>query len=166
MPTLKDAYKTRAKKKKKEMYGYNIREPYKSENEYFKANKNVAGMATQDNKIIINPHTNLAPIQQDSVIKNEASRLWLRENEVDPLFEITDEQRKFFTGTPYEKDELAMRHTILSRIHAGDSSIGAITEDQAKWGDWLSNTLQSSFMDVKKKKTLRDTVKASKRGRK
>ena len=123
------------------IYGYEIRSPYESENVYFKKNPHVAGMAAEDNKIILNPFSKLRPEQQGAVLKNEAVRLFLREKKVVPDFDITTEQRQSFIGTPYEKDEMMLKHTLLGRILSGDTSAGIPTQQQIEWANMINKML-------------------------
>lgn len=63
------------------LYQYGeYRQPYQSELDYFKNNTNVGGMATEDNKIILNPYSNLSNEQKRQVALNEGVRLFLRKN--------------------------------------------------------------------------------------
>ena len=124
------------------IHGYEIREPYESENKYFKQNPSVSGMATKDNRIILNPFSNLNPAQKGAVLKNEAVRLFLRERNINPTFDITDEQRNLFKGSPYEKDETALKHTIIGRILSGDSSAGTPTSEQIDWAKTVHKVLE------------------------
>lgn len=128
---------------KNKTYGYEVRQPYAGEYEYFSKNPLVSGMATEDNRIILNPLSKLSLKEQDAVARNEAARLWLRINSIKPTFNITPEQKKYFKGTPYENDELALRHTILGRAISGDPSIGQLTDEQKQWSDWLKVQLES-----------------------
>jgi hypothetical protein len=103
-----------------------LREPYRSELDYFKRNTKVGGMATQDGKIIINPYTTLTDKEKNYVIQNETVRIYLRENPIGK-FQITPEQMKLFNGYGSEED---IRHTIIGRIISGDTSAGKITNEQ------------------------------------
>jgi hypothetical protein len=116
-------------------YGYKIREPYAGEHEYFRKNLHVGGMAGEDNRIVLNPYSPLTPKELDAVAENEAIRLYLREKNIKPDFDLTPEQKKAFRGTPYEKDEGAARATILGRIISGDPSALGITPQQKNWAD-------------------------------
>lgn len=84
---------------------------------------------TEDNKVIINPYSNLTDNEKQAVIKNEKIRLNFKENNIVPDIDITEEQRALFKGTPYENNEDAMKQTIVARIMTGDPSVNA-TEDQ------------------------------------
>ena len=122
-------------------FGYPVRESlFPTEHSYFKNNPDVSGMAADDKTIIFNPYSQ--NINKDAVGQNEAARLWLRENNVEPKFNIHPHQRESFKGTPYENNELALRHTILGRIISGDPSAGMVTPVQQTWADWLMQQLQ------------------------
>ena len=104
---------------------------YPGEDKYFKENPNVAGMMTEDNRVIINPYSKLTDEEKDAVRINETLRLNFKQDNVVPNIEISEEQRSFFKGTPYENDEDAMKQTIMARILTGDLSAKA-TEEQLK----------------------------------
>jgi len=123
-------------------YGYEIRNPGVTERLWFSKNKNTAGMATEDGKIILNPYSKLKEEQMQSVVKNEAGRLLLREKNIVPEFELTPDQKQSFVGTPYGLDEMALKHSILGRIISDDSSAGDVTQEQKEWGDWLNKELE------------------------
>ena len=116
------------------VYGYAVRAPFKSEDAYFLLNPRVTGMAAEDGKVVLNPHSGLSYEQKVAVAKNEAIRLFMRENNVDPQFKVTPEQMKSFAGTEYGKkgNEGFMRQTIVARILTGDPSSGDATEEQRK----------------------------------
>ena len=124
------------------IFGYRIREPFDSEIKYLKANKNVSGMATEDGNIILNPFSGLSSSQKKSVAQNEAVRLWLRKNKIDPPFLPTMEQVDSFRGTPYENDILNLKHTIVGRIISNDPSAGKITPEQKIFADILGKKLR------------------------
>jgi hypothetical protein len=114
------------------VYGYAVRRPYKSEDTYFALNPNVTGMAAEDGRIVLNPYSGLKYDQQLGVAKNEAIRLFMRENQIDPQFKVTPEQMKSFQGTAYGTNEPALRQTLVARILTGDPSAGNATEEQRK----------------------------------
>ena len=113
-----------------DMFG--IRKPYDTELSYFKNNPTVAGMATEDNKIILNPYSKNTSKEQQAVAKNEAVRLFMNLQNIVPSFDLTEEQQKFFKGSAYEKDPVAAKQTIISRILSGDPSAKNVTEEQMK----------------------------------
>ena len=123
-------------------YGYEIRKPGVSERLWFSKHRDTAGMATEDGKIILNPYSNLDKQKMQSVVKNEASRLWLKENNIVPDFELTPEQRQGFIGSPYANDEMSLKQSILGRIISKDSSALNVTPIQQEWADWLNKNLE------------------------
>lgn len=116
------------------VYGYAVRNPYKDEDVWFALNPKVAGMAADDGQIVLNPYSGLSAENKSAVAKNEAIRLFMRENNVNPQFKVTPEQMKYFAGTNYgEKGkEGFLRQTLVSRILTGDPSAGNVTEEQRK----------------------------------
>lgn len=117
----------------------NVRDKlFPGEDEYFKAHPEVAGMAAEDDKIILNPYSP-SSVNKEAVIKNEGFRIKLRQSGTIPDFEITPEQKAAFKGTPYEKDEDALKQTIAARIYSGDPSAKA-TEEQKAWVQKFSAT--------------------------
>ena len=113
------------------LLGYKIRAKlFPGEDNYFKENPNVAGMANfETNDIILNPYSK--DRNMESVAMNEAMRLKMRKEGFVPDIEISDEQKQFFKGTAYEGNDDAIKETIFARIYSGDSSSNA-TEDQIK----------------------------------
>jgi len=116
-------------------FGYKVRGPYQGEDEFFKKNLNVAGMAAEDGRIVLNPYSKNSPQEQKLVAKNEAIRLWMRDQKLQPKFNLTDAQKKQFEGTAYGKpgNELHAKHTIIARILTGDPSAKDATPMQKKW---------------------------------
>jgi hypothetical protein len=115
---------------------YEERKPYKSEDVFFKSRPEVAGMAAEDDRIVMNPYSNLNKQQQDAVRRNEAYRIYMRQNKITPDFEITDEQSKFFKNTEYANNPKALKQTIAARILTGDNSITP-TDKQKQWAKEL-----------------------------
>ena len=104
---------------------------FPSELDYFRANQNVAGMASESGHVILNP--NSPPhINRDAVAKNEAFRLYLRKRGIVPNYELSGEQIKAFSGTSYGDNEGALKATIAARIYSGDPSAKA-TPEQIGW---------------------------------
>ena len=114
---------------------------YPGEDKYFKENPNVGGMMTEDNKVIINPYSNLTDNEKQAVIKNEKIRLNFKENNIVPDIDITEEQRALFKGTPYENNEDAIKQTIVARIMTGDPSANATKEQTMVANKTLTQTL-------------------------
>jgi hypothetical protein len=118
-----------------------IRNPYESELEYFKSNPTVSGMAADDDKIILNPYSNLSKQEQDAVALNEYGRIVMRTNpQFAPNFLLTDEQNKFLGSNSYkdapEQDKMA---TIAARLLSNDPSAGTPTIDQLKFVNQLKD---------------------------
>ena len=102
---------------------------YPGEQSFFAGNPQVAGMAAEDNRVVLNPALS-DPAARKSVFLNEAARLFMRQNGT-PQVEVTPAQRQRFAGTPYETaapDDL--RATILARRLSGDPSAGETTPEQ------------------------------------
>ena len=114
-----------------------VRAPYESELAYFKSNPHVSGMAAEDNRVILNPYSNLSENQKRSVILNEAARIYMREHG-GGRFAITDEQKERFRGYGSEQD---VRDTIAARILSGDPSAGNATPEQIKYVSELRRRL-------------------------
>ena len=111
---------------------YGTREPSKSELEFFKSRPEVGGYAAEDNKIVMNPFSSLKPTEQNAVAQNEALRLFMRGQQYSPEFDLTKEQKGFFKGTEYGKNEEAAKQSLIARILTGDPSAQGITEEQKK----------------------------------
>ncbi len=136
-------------------YGYQTRRPYDSEKKYFKDNPNVAGMAAEDGKIVLNPYSKNTPQQQQSVVQNEAIRLWLRKNNFNPQFDVTPKQAAAFANTDYGKPENIrhLKHSLIARYLSGDPSSGQLTPEQVKAADTVRANLpqtgkQTGLFDV------------------
>ena len=122
------------------LFGFKIRTKLVlGEDEFFLNRPEVAGMAAEDNTIILNPYSPLSKKQMQSVAQNEAFRLKMRKEDFTPNINITDEQRAFFKGTEYENNPKAMRQTIFARIYSGDSSAMATPEQREELKKYLSN---------------------------
>lgn len=120
----------------KTVFGFPVREPESGENDFFGKNPTVAGMATDDGAIILNPYSTLSQREKNAVLLNEASRLLLKQTGV-PKFEVTDQQRQFFAdlaarGIPAEQSDDDIRATLIGRIISGDPSAKDVTDDQRR----------------------------------
>ena len=116
-----------------------MRDPVDTELEYFKNNPTVTGMATEDNKVILNPYSKLSSKEKEAVALNEAARVRMRTNpELTPNFELTPEQTKFLNSNTYSKaSDTDRKATIAARILSGDPSAGTPTEEQNQFVDRL-----------------------------
>ncbi len=122
---------------------FGIREPYKGELAYFAQNPSVAGMATEDNKIILNPYSKLSSEELNSVAQNEALRLFMRTNNIVPEFSLTKEQKDFFKGTEYAKNEEEAKKSIVARILTGDPSVQTASKEQLDFAEMLKKMIPS-----------------------
>jgi len=122
--------------------GVPIRQPYPGEAAFFRNNPNVAGMATEDNKVILNPYTKLSDQERQAVVVNETARVLMRQPKYQPTFELTPEQRSFLDSTTYRKaPQLAQKATIAARIISGDPSAGTPTAEQLRFVDRLRQAM-------------------------
>ena len=136
-------------------YSYPVRKKlYSGEDEFFKANPNVRGMAAEDNQVIINPYSGLSDEEKQGIIINETARLAMRNGYKRPTFELTPEQKEFFNtindGKPYSTDEQDQRETIIGRILSGDPSAGNVTPEQKKYAEELQRVLKFQVGGEKK----------------
>ena len=106
-----------------------IREPFESELEFFKKNKKVGGMATEDGKVILNPFSSLSQTEKEAVALNESARLYIRKIGA-PSFSITNDQKKKFNEYGSEDD---VKSTIAARILSDDPSVSDATDEQIKY---------------------------------
>ena len=123
-----------------DMFG--TRDPYEGELAFFKKKPTVAGMATDDNKIILNPFSKNTPEEQQAVAKNEALRLFMKKTNFTSEFDLTNDQKEFFKGTAYANNPEAARQTILARILTGDPSAKTATPEQIKAAQELGSYIQ------------------------
>jgi len=125
------------------VYGVGVRDVEPGEDKYFKANPHVAGMAADDDKIIINPYSKLSDKEKQLLMLNEAARVHMRRGMIDaPRYELSPEQAKAFASYSNSLDD--QRQTIAGRILSGDPSALQPTPDQL---DYVSKLRQ--FMGVK-----------------
>jgi hypothetical protein len=117
-----------------------VRPPMKGELDYFKKNPSVAGMASEDNAVVLNPFSTLTPDEMQSVLLNEAARVVMRNPDFIPNFKLTKDQEKFLKGTTYkEATEIDKAATIAARLLSGDPSAGEPTEEQLSFVNKLRN---------------------------
>jgi hypothetical protein len=110
-----------------------VRTPYKGEDEYFKDNRHVAGMADfESGTVVLNPYTTLSDKEKQAVILNETARLYMREKKIPPNFNLTPEQQDAFASYG-GGDPMAQRETVAARILSGDPSALNYTKEQAEY---------------------------------
>lgn len=113
------------------------RKPYQSELDYFKSNPHVAGMASEDNRVVANPYSKISPEEMQAVKLNEFARLHMRKNGA-PEFQLTNEQIEFLKGGSYKDASHSDRaSTIAARILSGDPSAGKPSPEQLNYVDAL-----------------------------
>ena len=123
--------------------GIETRKPFNSELEYFKKNPNVAGMAAEDDKVIINPFSNLSEAEIQAVVTNESSRIFMRKNSAHkPRFDLTSQQEAFLDTTTYRNaSEEDRKATIAARLLSNDPSGGISTPEQSVFVHGLRKAL-------------------------
>jgi soluble lytic murein transglycosylase len=115
-----------------------VRDPYESEIEYFKNNPKVAGMATEDNKVILNPYSKLSDKEKQAVVVNETARIKMKSPEFEPKFKLTEEQEKYLNSNSYKNaSDRDRKATIAARLLSGDPSAGKPTAEQLKFVEQL-----------------------------
>lgn len=124
------------------VFGYPMRSPSESEMAFFERS-GIPGYAAEDMAVVLNPNSRLSPDERAAVAQNEASRLWMRENQFQPRFTPSPEQRASFVGTPYEKNPNAMLETLLARLLSGDPSAGVPSQAMQVDADTVKRGLQS-----------------------
>ena len=128
----------------KGVYGIGLRpDLYPGEDDYFKKNPHVAGMAAEDNRIIMNPYSKLNDTEKQAVMLNEAARVHMRTGLMPPpRFALTPEQESAFAK--YSQDPVDRASTIAARILSGDPSALKPTSEQQDYVQQLRK-----FMGVK-----------------
>jgi hypothetical protein len=106
---------------------------YDGEMSYFRANPHVAGMAADDDRVVLNPFSKNTQQGQDAVALNEAARVYMRRNALAPNFSVTPQQSQQFLGTAYQNDPENMRRTLAARLMSGDPSAKDATQQHHVW---------------------------------
>lgn len=126
---------------------YGVRSPFETELEFFRGRPEVAGMAAEDDKIVLNPFSPLSKKELNAVAQNEALRIYMRQNQINPSFDLTQAQQKMFANTEYAKDPIAAKQSILARILSGDPSAKDASLEQTI----EAQRLQAQIMEMMKK---------------
>lgn len=107
-------------------------------------NPKTTGMAAEDGKIVINPYSGLSYDEKVGVAMNEAIRLFMFENNINPQFKVTPKQVESFKDTHYGQKgkEDFMRQTLVARILTNDKSAEDVTEEQRKVAQDIMQRLQ------------------------
>ena len=101
-------------------------------------------MAAEDGKIVLNPYSSLKEQEKMQVAKNEAIRLWIRDNKPELPFDVTKEQAKAFSKTEYGSNPQALKETIVARILTGDPSARVATPEQQAFANKLMGKITKS----------------------
>jgi hypothetical protein len=140
MADNKTAQEYAQKRASEKMFGFKVRSKlFPGEDDFFRGRPEVAGMAAEDDTVILNPYSGLNVRELSAVAQNEALRLKMRKDDFDPKVKVTDKQKQFFKGTEYEKNPKAMRQTILARIYSGDPSAMATPEQRKSLEQYISD---------------------------
>jgi hypothetical protein len=146
--------------------------------DYFKGvGENVGGMAWggkynppgqgqgQPSSIVPNPYYyKNNPQGYNALVKLEASRHWMNENDYDPKFKITPAMQKWReeqfkgmeAGQAYLNNDKAFRQTIVSRIIGGDSNIPNVGKEVIKQADEIQSKLEK--IDKNSKPTITQSI--------
>lgn len=121
-----------------------LREPYQSEDSYFRQSPHVGGMATEDGRVVLNPHSPLNAQERQAVGANEVARLSMR-NMPTPPPPITPTQQSFLNtvdnGNPYAGgDPTSQWQTIIGRLLSDDPSAGDVTQEQRDYASKVKAT--------------------------
>ena len=115
------------------------REPWPAEIDFFRAHPNVAGMATEDGRVVLSPFSQLTDSQQAAVALNEAARVFMERESLIPCFDLTPAQAIAFANYgPIE----AQRATIAARLLSGDPSATSPTEQQIAFVRTLAKAMK------------------------
>ena len=114
-----------------EAAGVPIRPPYESENNFFSSAPHVAGYASPDGAVVLNPYSTIGDAGRRSVAINEGVRQQLRgmPDGIRPNVELTQAQRQSFLGS-YSPNPQDISDTVIARILSADPSVGEISPEQ------------------------------------
>jgi hypothetical protein len=128
----------------KGVYGIPLRQDlFPGEDDYFRKNPNVTGMAAEDNRIIMNPYSTLTDAEKQSVMLNEAARVHMRTGLMPPpRFSLTPEQESAFSK--YSQNSVDRASTVAARLLSNDPSALTPTAEQTEYVQQLRK-----FMGVK-----------------
>lgn len=118
---------------------------FPGEEDYFRKNPGVAGMAAQDNRVIMNPYSKLSAAEKQAVQLNESARVHMRSGTLPPPeFQLTPEQDKAFSG--YSNDPTDRRSTVAARILSGDPSALTPTAEQIDYVQRLRKAMSPGLL--------------------
>lgn len=114
-------------------------------------------------RVVINPAVMHDDRDAMCVAWNESFRILMEVNGFDPASEPTERQRKFFSDTAYNDDELMLRRTILARICTFDTSVKDPTDEQLQEAvEFLDTVMEigapQNEWEQQAVKRIRDTI--------
>ncbi len=113
-----------------------VREPTDSEIEFFRKSSHIPAYAAPDDAIVFNPFVNLTAQQRKGMILNEGARIYMRQNKIDPEFDISPAQKlapwaqEYYSKGGGDKD---VKASIVGRLLSGDASVGEASPEQIDW---------------------------------
>ena len=107
--------------------GIPLRLASREEEEFFRLRPSVAGLAADDNSVVINYSATLSVAQFEAVMLNEAARVFMRKYGPRPNFPLTPEQETTFAGYGTLQD---IRETVVARLLSKDPSAGQPSVEQ------------------------------------
>jgi len=121
----------------KAVYGVPVRDVLDpGEDDFFRKHPDTAGMAADDDHIILNPYSPRTAEEKALVAVNEAARVLMSKNAVPrPTYELTPEQQEKFKDYSANPDDI--RQTIAGRILSNDPSAINPTDEQRAYVDML-----------------------------
>jgi hypothetical protein len=115
-----------------------MREPWPGELAFFRSRPDVAGLAAEDDCVVLNPYSNLNDDQKSAVALNEAVRIVMRRDGLCPDFDLTITQKSAFASYgPID----AIRATIVARIVSGDPSACEPTPEQVEFAKMVARKM-------------------------
>ena len=118
------------------------REAWPTEVEFFRNRLEVAGIAAEDGRVVLNPFSHLTDDQKAAVALNEAARVFMLREDIMPVYKITSEQTMAFST--YGSLE-TVQQTIAARLLSGDPSALAPTEEQIAFVRILAEAMEISW---------------------
>jgi hypothetical protein len=123
-------------------YGIETRDLDPSEDQFFKDNPHIGGMAADDNKVIVNPYSALNDQERQAIVMNESARVHMRVGNVpSPTFELTPEQQAAFKS--YSPNIRDIKHTIAARVLTNDPSALNVTKEQRDYANQLGKYMSN-----------------------
>ena len=126
--------------------GIVLRRAWPAERELFKNHPEVAGMASEDDAVVLNPFSRLSSREKRAVALNETARILMRRDQaLRPAFPITSEQMRAFKN--YGSD-LDIRSTIAGRLLSGDPSALSPNSEQIAFVTALAASMDLDWCPI------------------